>query len=194
MSLRIASTHPDQRPGEVDVAPAQRDQLTATKTCERGGHEDRGVLHARRGSNESMHLLGGEHVDPVAAGQRRLLDLSDRVRRKRPDLLRAAEDPVQQHQRLPTRARRPASVPDPPLDRRRRDRLDRQLSEGRQQLRADDRLVSGDRRRLPAAVMLDVAQPLRRRISERRSGAHHSRERAAASTRRSQSSAVRFVK
>jgi hypothetical protein len=48
---------------EVEVAPAQRDELASPKAGERGGKLDRGVLFGCRGAHERHHVLGREHVD-----------------------------------------------------------------------------------------------------------------------------------
>ena len=78
------------------------------------------------------------------------------------------------------RRRRVRHRPAPLLDHRSRHGLKRELAECRQWLRADDRLVAGDRRRLASAIVFDVPQPLRCSIGECRSGAHHPRQRPAA--------------
>src|SRR5436305_504249 len=80
------------RPAEVDVAPAQRQQLAEPQSSERGGEEDRRVLLGGRSADQRHDLLRREHLEIAAALQRWLLDLSCRVHRQPPDLLRALED------------------------------------------------------------------------------------------------------
>ena len=69
---------------------------------------------------------------------------------------------------------------DPALDVARRDRLDGRRRERRQEVRVDRRAVAVDGRRLAAAVVLDVAQVLRGGVGERRTGAQHPGQCAAA--------------
>ena len=52
---------------EVDVPPAQRDELTAPQADERGGEEQRGVLLGRRRPRERVDLLGRVEVKRAAS-------------------------------------------------------------------------------------------------------------------------------
>ena len=70
-------------------------------------------------------------------------------------------------------AGRPLDCADPRLDRRGGDRLEGKSAERGQQLRVNYRPVPDQRRGLAAAVVLDVAQPLRGGVDERGPGTHH---------------------
>ena len=166
LALGVAGAHADHLAGEVDVAPAQSEQLAAAQAGERSGEEDRGVLLGRGRADQRHHLLGREHLDVTAAARRRLRDVGGRVQPQAIELARPLEDAVHQNERLRARARRPGDTREPALDHRRRDRLDRLLAEDRKQLRAHERAVARDRRGLALAVVLDVAQPLGGRVGE----------------------------
>src|SRR5439155_16665271 len=166
---------------EVDVAPAQGDQLAATQPGERRGEEQRCVLFARRRAHQRHDLLGREDLDVTAAPLRGLLDIGDRVDVEAVDLARSLEDAVHEHERLRSRAGRLIQAGEPPFDHRRRDALERLIAERREKRRANDDAVALDGGRLALAVVLDVAQPLGGRIRERRPRAHHSRQRSAPS-------------
>ncbi len=88
-----ARAHADVRAGEVDVAPAQGDELAAAQAGERGGEEDRGVLLAVGGADEGHDLFGCEDVDVGGAALDRLLEVADRVERQLVLLAGALPDP-----------------------------------------------------------------------------------------------------
>src|SRR4051812_15625691 len=67
VALAVARRDADRRVGEVDVAPAQRDQLPAPQAGERGGQEDRGVLLALGRTHQGEDLLGRVELQ-LAAG------------------------------------------------------------------------------------------------------------------------------
>ena len=60
---RVARADVHDAPGEVDVAPAQREQLAAAHARKGRGEEQRGVLHVRGRAHQRPHLLGTEHLD-----------------------------------------------------------------------------------------------------------------------------------
>ena len=87
---------------------------------------------------------------------------------------------MEQDQELVARADRAGDDRDPLLDLLGRDRLERPLAERRQQVRVASSSGSRERRRLSAAVLLDVAQPLGAASAKVTPVRHHPRERAAA--------------
>lgn len=67
---------------------------------------------------------------------------------------------------------------DPRLNVRGRDRLDREIAEGGEELRLKERSIAGDGRGLAASVVLDVAQPLIGGLGKGHFGLDEPRERA----------------
>ena len=195
-----AGADADERAGEVDVAPAQRDELAAAQARERRGEEDRRVLLRRRprarapGPPRARRRRGRSSSRLAQA-----LDVGHRVARQPKTRARPAEDAVEDRQELVLRSRRDRQRRAPRLDRLRGDVLERQVAEGRAAGAPRLSAVVAQRRRLARAVVLDVAQPLaqpRRRTSRR--VRTHAGQRAGVAPppgrRSSQSSAVRFVK
>jgi hypothetical protein len=56
--VRERALDPDRALLEVDVAPAQRDELAAAQTGERGREKERGVLLGHRRAREGVDLFG----------------------------------------------------------------------------------------------------------------------------------------
>ena len=75
-ALGVARGHADVSAREVDVAPAQCDELAAAQAGEGGGEVDRGVLLGRGGADERHDVLGREDVDVGAVRLDRLLDVA----------------------------------------------------------------------------------------------------------------------
>jgi hypothetical protein len=134
-----------------------------------------------------MDLLGGEDVDVAARTFGEALDLRDRVERQTPYVAGAAEYAMEDDDDLVARARRqrpiaptpPRYLGEPRLDRDGRDVLEATLTERRQQMRLQDRLVVEQRRAFAPSVMLDVAEVLGGGIGNRRAGPDHPWQRAA---------------
>jgi hypothetical protein len=124
------------------------------------------VLVGAGGADKRPDFLGGEYVDVAAACDRWLLDLGGGVDRETPDLLRPSEDAVQHRKSQPARRVGPFHRCQPALDHGRRYRLERPPAGGWQELRTDERAVTGDCGRLALTVVLDVAQPLGRGVGE----------------------------
>jgi hypothetical protein len=80
-------------------------------------------------------------------------------------------------QQLDPRRRRAIHRRDPRLDHLRRHGLDRHRPKRRQDPRPEQGSVRRDRGRLAHPIMLDVAQPFRRRVGERHARPHHPRQR-----------------
>ena len=165
-----------RRAREVHVTPAQRQQLPHPQAGERGRQEQRCILLGASRANQRPHLLGREHLEVAGPGERRLFQVRNGVRRQRPHLARPLENAVHKHEGLRARTRRLSHGPLPRLDHRRRDRFQRHLAKVRQQLRAHDRPVAGDGRRLTPAVVFDVPQPLRGRVGECGTGTNQTRQ------------------
>jgi hypothetical protein len=57
LAVGEVGAHADGLAGEVDVAPAQREELAAAQSGEGGGEEDGGVLVVAGGADERVDLL-----------------------------------------------------------------------------------------------------------------------------------------
>jgi hypothetical protein len=74
----VARRDTDRGVREVDVTPAQRDELAAAQARERRREEDRGVLLVGCGAHRGEHLLGRVELQLAAGGVvlARLLDVA----------------------------------------------------------------------------------------------------------------------
>jgi hypothetical protein len=196
-AVGVTRANAERLAGEVDIAPVECEQFAAAKAGKRRGQVDRPVLLAGCSADERKDLLGRVHLDVAAPPDRELLDVSRGVPREPVDLPRAAEDSLQRDQELVARARRAVDGSDPFLDVLGGQVFHRHVAERRQQVGLDHGLVAANGRRLAAAVLLGVAQVLRRSVGERRAGAHQPGKvprRAWSRTSRSHASAVRLVR
>ena len=66
-AVGVAGRHADVLTREVDLAPAESDQLALPQAGEGRGEEERGVLLVLGGTDERQDLLGREDVDPARA-------------------------------------------------------------------------------------------------------------------------------
>jgi hypothetical protein len=160
--------------GEVDVAPPQRDDLAAAQAGERGGQEDRGVLLVVGGTHQRPDLLRRVEVearrvvvdlDPGHGGYRVALEP---VQHGRPLVHRVQQG--HQLRRLPPLAGPDQEVRLPALDARRRDLLDAQVSEGREQVATNAGAAVDQRRVTPAALVLAPDEPVLGELLEGHAG------------------------
>jgi hypothetical protein len=163
-------------------APAQRDELAAAQARECGGEEDRRVLLVRCGVHHGEHLLGRVELQLAAGGVdlTGLLDVADRVDRQPVALACALDDAEQHGQDLDLRRVAHVQRELPVLDHVGREVLDRQVAEGRHEVRLDDRAVVAQRRRLQAPVGLLVGEVVRAGGGEAHASLRHSGQRAVA--------------
>ena len=146
VAVGVAGSDADGRAGEVDVSPAQRDELALAEAGERGGEEDRGVLLGLGGADERHDLLRGEDLDLGSRGGAGLLDVGDRVEREAVELSGSLHAAVEDGDRLLSRAvgHLPVRVDlggRPALDSLGGEVLERDLAEVRQDVVAEDRVV-----------------------------------------------------
>ncbi len=73
----LHTTHADERVGEVDVAPAQGNELAAPQAGDGRREEDRRVLLRRRRAYQRKHLLGREDVEVDASWLAEAVDVGD---------------------------------------------------------------------------------------------------------------------
>ena len=182
---RVARGHADVLAREVDVAPAQRDELALAQSGERGQEEQRAVLLVVGVPHEREDLVGREHVDAARRRRRaRAVDVAHRVGVELPDAARTLHEPVEDDDDLLLGAVGQRTIaPElarPALDELRRDVLQAPSAERRQQVVAHDRPRIADGARLALAVVLEEAQVLGAGVVERRAGAHGPGQRARA--------------
>lgn len=123
-----------------------------------------------RGACERGDLLGRQDAELGGAAHGLALDAGDRVGGQAEVALGALEDRVQDEQILVDRPRCEASLGDEMgavvVDELGRERAQRQLPEQRDEHVVGHAAVVPQRGRASAAVVLDVAQPLRRGVGE----------------------------
>ena len=171
------------RGGEVDVSPAESDELAAAEAGERGREEDRRVLLGLGRPDEGPDLLGGEDLDGGRLAEAGLLDVGHRVVAELVDPTSAFEHAVEDREDLGLRSVADRQGRLPRLDALGREVLEAQGAESGQQVRPDDRAVVDDRGGLAVEVELDVAQVLVAGVGERGAGADHAGERSRARLR-----------
>jgi hypothetical protein len=110
MAVGVARSHADRAAREVDVAPAECDELALPQTSECRSQVDRAVLLGIPGSDECHDLLGREYVDVGAGRGSRLLDVGDWVGREAKALAGSLHDAVEDDDRLLARAIREPAV------------------------------------------------------------------------------------
>jgi hypothetical protein len=98
LALDVVALHVHDAVGEVDVPPAQREQLTHPQAGERRRQDDGPQQHVRRLSRDGMHLLDAQDVEVVGALDGDLLRVLARVDGDPALALRAGHDAVQDHE------------------------------------------------------------------------------------------------
>src|SRR4051812_1075869 len=73
-AVREVAADVDQLKSEVEVAPAQCEQLALSQTTERRGEVDRGVLLGLRSADQGRDLVAREHVDVRRSDETRPFD------------------------------------------------------------------------------------------------------------------------
>jgi len=162
----VRTGHADPRCGEVDIAPAQRDELAAAQSRERCRQVDRCVLRGRGGADERPDLLGTEHLEVQPPPLAKLLHVRRGVARQPVHLLRAAENAVQLSQQLVLRPRATREGRPPAFDVAGSEVIEAPVAERGDQPAVDARPVRAQSRGLARAVVLDVTQPLPRSVGE----------------------------
>lgn len=79
LAVGEVAAHADGLAGEVDVAPAQREQLAAPQTGQSGGEDDGGVLVVGGATDDGVDLLTRTHVVVAGVADGVALDAVDRV-------------------------------------------------------------------------------------------------------------------
>jgi hypothetical protein len=153
VAVRVAGSDANGGAGEVDVSPAERDELALAEAGECCGEEDRCVLLGVRRSDESHDLLGREDLDLRLGRGARLLHVGDRIGRQAIQLPRSLHDAVEDRDRLLPRAIcHPAIRVDlvcgPTLDALGSQVLEANLGQVREDVVAEDRVVVAQRRGL----------------------------------------------
>jgi hypothetical protein len=171
----VAGADADGLEREVDVAPAEREQLAHPEAGEGGREEDRSVLGRVRVADERQDLLGRVDVDRDAAPARLLLDAGHRVRRQPVLLASALQHPMEDREQLVDRAVAEATLAhelgSPGVDPGRRDVLEREPTESRDEMRSNRAAVVVERGPLALAVELDPTQEVVAGLRERDAGA-----------------------
>lgn len=177
LALGPVFTDVDRATSEVDVPPAQREQLPHPQSGERGRVEDRRVLLGLRRPDQGQHLLRAQHVDLRGAAHPRALDHVGGVAGQAVNLHRSLEDRAKADEILLAGPVRAAIAADPELDLFRRDRLDLPIPELAVE-NADHVAVVAQGRRLAVAHLLAVVQPLLSGIAEGPPRPHHAGQRS----------------
>jgi hypothetical protein len=158
---------------EVDVAPAQREQLALAQTGVGGHAEDRRVLRVGRVRREQLDLVGLVGLELARVDDARALHEVGRggVPLEPPHAAGALEDAVQHRQVTHDHARRHAPLAHQPhlvgVHVVGRDRLDRAGAELREEVALHDAAVVARRLAVHPALLLDVAQVLGGGVRER---------------------------
>jgi hypothetical protein len=100
VAVAVAGAHADRGEAEVDVAPAQREQLAHAEAGQCGGEEDRAVLVRLGRAHEREDLLKRIDVDVRATHDGLSVNVAHRVLAQSPDAAGALEDAVQQDEQL----------------------------------------------------------------------------------------------
>jgi hypothetical protein len=127
------------------------EQLAAPLPGQRGGEDDGGVLLVGRAAHDGVDLLAVVHVIVAGVADGVALDAVDGVAGDELTTLGIAQDRAEDHERLPGGAGAFVAVL-PALDLPPRDRVQRPVAEGREEVVAHQLPVFAQRRLLEAAL------------------------------------------